>query len=296
MAIYQEVSSNKWKSILLTLFFFVFLLIVMYFASYIAGFGTGAVIIAFILAVLLSIGSYYWSDSLVLKISGAREATRQEYIVLDNLVEGLCIAAQIPKPKIFVIEDTALNAFATGRDPQHAVVVVTTGLLQKMDRNELEGVLAHELSHIRNYDIRFMTLITIMVGFLVLLSDFFTRAFFWGGGSNRESRGGGSAWLMIIGIVLIILAPIIGTLIKLAVSRSREYLADASGAELTRYPEGLAKALEKISKDQEPLEAANKATAHLYISDPLKNNKIWFKGLFATHPPVDERIKRLRAM
>jgi heat shock protein HtpX len=295
MDFYGEISGNKWKSALLAFFFFLFLLAVVWLVTQIAGWGLFGVILAFVIAVLLSIGSYYYSDSLVLKISGARPATHEEYRLLDNLVEGLSIAGGIPKPKIYVIEDTAPNAFATGRDPQHSVICVTTGLLQKLDRSELEGVLAHELSHVRNYDIRFMALISVMVGFLVLLSDFFLRSLFWSGG-NREGRGSGSAILFIIGIVFIILAPIIGTLIQLAISRKREYLADASGAELTRYPEGLARALEKISKDKEPLEAANKATAHLYIADPLKNSGTWLKGLFNTHPPVEERVKRLRAM
>lgn len=295
MSFYEEISSNKWKSILLSLFFFLFIVVIAYFFAYLTGWGSGGVVIAFVLAVLMSVGSYFYSDALVLRISGARPATHEEFRLLDNLVEELCIGAGIPKPKIFVIDDTAPNAFATGRDPNHSVVVVTTGLLSKLNRTELEGVLAHELSHIRNYDIRFMTLITIMVGFVVLLSDFFLRSMFWGG-QNREERGNGSAVLFAFGLVLIILAPIIGTLIKLAISRDREFLADASGAELTRYPQGLASALEKISKDKEPLEAANKATAHMYIADPLKNNKIWFKGLFMTHPPVEERIKRLRAM
>ncbi len=295
MGFYEEISSNKWKSILLTFFFFLFLVVIVWLFSSLTGWGVFGAIVAFVLAILMSIGSYYYSDSLVLKISGARPATHEEFRLLDNLIEGLSIAAGIPKPKIFVIEDTALNAFATGRDPQHSVVVVTTGLLQKLDRSELEGVLGHELSHVRNYDIRFMTLVSIMVGFLVLLSDFFLRSMFWGGNSRSEGRGG-SPILFVVGLVLIVLAPIIATLVQLSISRKREFLADASGAELTRYPEGLASALEKISKDKEPLEAANKATAHLYIADPLKNNKIWFKGLFQTHPDVNERIKRLRAM
>lgn len=296
MSFYQEISGNKWKSIFLTFFFFLFIIALVSFIAYLTGWGAFAVVIAFILAVLMSIGSYYYSDKIVLKLSGAREATREENRTLVNLMEGLVLAAGIPMPKLFVIEDTAPNAFATGRDPQHGVVVVTTGLLSKLDRSELEGVLAHELSHIKNYDIRFMTLVSIMVGFVVLLSDFFLRSLFWGGGNRSEGRGGGSAWLMIIGLLFVILAPLIGTLIKLAVSRKREYLADASGVQLTRYPEGLAKALEKISKDTEPLEAANKATAHLYISDPLKNNKMWLKGLFNSHPPIEDRVRLIRKM
>lgn len=296
MGFYEEISHNQLKSVLLTFFFFLFIILIVWIFAELTGLGAFGVVFAFILAVLFSIGSYYYSDSLVLRLSNARPANREEYLLLNNLVEGLCIAGGIPKPKLYVIDDTAPNAFATGRDPKHSVVVVTTGLLQKLDRSELEGVLAHELSHIRNFDIRFMTLVTIMVGFVVLLSDFLLRAFFWSGGDNRGSGRGSSPILMVVGLVLIILAPLIGTLIKLAVSRKREFLADASGVELTRYPEGLARALEKISKDKEPLEAANKATAHLYIADPLKNNRLWFAGLFQTHPPIAERVKKLRGM
>ncbi|MBU0636137.1 M48 family metallopeptidase [Candidatus Micrarchaeota archaeon] len=301
MAIHNEISGNKWKSILLTFCFFILIILVVWAVTFVMAWGIFGVFLALFLAVILSIGSYYYSDKIVLKISKARPATKEEHRVLTNLMEGLVIAAQIPMPKLYVVEDTAPNAFATGRNPNHGVVVVTTGLLQKLDRNELEGVLAHELSHIRNYDIRFVTLVTIMVGFTVLLSDFFLRSLFWGsiyGGSNRSSSGGGnsSGYLMIIGIVLIVLAPLIATIIKLAISRKREFLADASAAHLTRYPEGLARALEKLDKDKEPLEAANKATAHLYITNPLKNNKTWLKGLFATHPPIETRVQKLRAM
>ncbi|MFH0955580.1 MAG: M48 family metallopeptidase [Candidatus Micrarchaeota archaeon] len=295
MSFVQEMSGNKLKSVLLTFFFFLFIVALVWIIASVMGWGAFAVGIALVLSILMSVGSYYYSDKIVLKLSGAREATHEEYRLLDNLIAGLSIAAGIPKPKIFVIEDTAPNAFATGRNPEHGVICITTGLLQKLDRSELEGVLAHEMSHIKNYDIRFMALISIMVGFVVLLSDFFLRSMFWGG-SNREGKGGGSVILLVVGILFIVLAPLVGTLIQLAVSRRREYLADASGVALTRYPEGLAKALEKISKDTEPLEAANKATAHLYIADPLKNNKMWLKGLFNTHPPVADRIRILRSM
>jgi heat shock protein HtpX len=204
------------------------------------------------------------------------------------------------KPKLYVIDDTATNAFATGRDPDHAVVCVTTGLLQKLDRTELEGVIAHELSHIQNYDIRFMSIVTVLVGLVTLLADWFLRATLWGGSRNRN-RSGGQARLIIfaIGMILALLSPLIANLIKLAISRRREFLADASAVKTTRFPDGLARALKKISQDKEPLEAANKATAHLYISNPLKNHHDsigWFAKLFNTHPPIGERLKALKQM
>ncbi len=246
--------------------------------------------------------SYYFSDSITLALSQAKEINRQNNQELFRIVENLCIAGGLPTPKIYIIDDTAPNAFATGRDPQHAVVCVTTGILQKLDKAELEGVIAHELSHIGNYDIRVMTLVVVLVGTITLLADWFLRASFFGGRRKSDSEGGNQMqiFFMIAGILLAILSPIIATLIKLAVSRQREFLADASGALLTRHPEGLARALEKISKDTEPLEAANKATAHMYIINPLKEHKGdsvgWFANLFNTHPPIEERIKRLREM
>lgn len=265
-------------------------------------------------SVFSSFISYYFSDSITLAISQAKEVDRHANPELYNIVENLCIAAGLPTPKIYVIDDTAPNAFATGRDPKHAVVCVTTGILQKLDKTELEGVIAHELSHIGNYDIRVMTLVVVLVGTITLLADWFLRASFFGGGrrNSRNSGGGQIAGIIaIVGLVLAILSPIIATLIKLAVSRKREYLADASGALLTRYPEGLAKALEKISRDKEPLEAANKATAHLYIVNPFHEDRgpssavgglrttsaggrSWFANMFNTHPPIEDRIKRLR--
>jgi heat shock protein HtpX len=251
-------------------------------------------------SVFSSLISYYYSDSITLALSQAKQVDRQSNPGLYRLVENLCIAAGLPTPKIYIIEDTAPNAFATGRDPEHAVVCFTTGILQKLEKVELEGVVAHELSHIGNYDIRVMTLVVVLVGVVTLLADWMLRARFFGRGNDREGNQLKSV-MMLIGLVLALLSPIIATLIKLAVSRKREYLADASGALLTRYPEGLAKALEKISADNEPLEAANKATAHLYIVNPLKEHKGqssvgWFAGMFNTHPPIADRIKRLREM
>lgn len=253
-------------------------------------------------SVFSSFISYYFSDSITLALSRAVEVDRQSNPELFRLVENLCIAAGLPTPRIYVIDDTAPNAFATGRDPKHAVVCFTTGILQKLEKVELEGVVAHELSHIGNYDIRVMTLVVVLVGTITLLADWMLRASLFGGRrSNDREAGQLKMILMVVGIVLAILSPIIATLIKLAVSRKREYLADASGALLTRYPEGLARALEKISADSEPLEAANKATAHMYIINPLKEHRGqssvgWFSRMFNTHPPVEERIARLRQM
>jgi len=295
MSFYEEVSSNKVKTYLLFAFFFLSIIAISWSFSILTGWGTGGLIFASIIAIIIAFASYYFSDSIVLKISGARPATKEENAYLVNSVEALSIGAGIPMPKIFLIEDSAPNAFATGRNPENSIICVTTGLLQKLNRLELEGVLAHEMSHIKNYDIRVMTYATIAAGVVVLLSDWIFRSFLWGGG-DRDSKSGAGIVLVIIAILLAVLAPLFAQIIKLAVSRKREFLADASGALLTRYPEGLASALEKISKDKEPLEAANKATAHLYIVNPLKDHKSFLNNLFSTHPPIAERIKKLRAM
>lgn len=239
---------------------------------------------------------------MVLAMSGAKEIDHDTNRELYHIVENLCITAGLPTPKIYIINDTAPNAFATGRNPEHAVVAVTAGLLQKLDKAELEGVIAHELSHIGNRDILLATLVTVMVGMIVLLADWFRRWSFFGGRRNNDREGGGQLGLilMIAAIILSILAPIFASLMQLAISRKREFLADADGALLTRYPDGLARALEKISADQEPLEVANRATAHLYIASPFKEfegKKIGFlTKMFMTHPPIEERIKALRDM
>ena len=264
-------------------------------------FGYPGAIVAAIVAAATAWAAYYTSDAIVLRISGAREASREHYPYLYNAVEGLAIAAGIPPPRVYLIDDSAPNAFATGRDPQHAAVAVTTGLLDKLDRLELEGVLAHEMSHIQNYDIRLATVAAVLVGTVALLSDWFLRSMRWGwrhGGDddNRGGRGGGSGLLVLAGVVLALVAPLIAQVIRLAISRRREFLADASAAMLTRFPEGLAHALEKIAADPDPLEVANKATAHMYIINPLREWGGWANGLFDTHPPVAERIRRLHEM
>jgi len=300
---YEQISRNKWKSVALIAFFAAFIFLLVWFFEYVTGWGEGGLILAVAVAMGMAAVGYYASDKIVLGISRARPVTKEELPYLYNVVEGLSIAAGIPTPKCYVIDDTAPNAFAAGRKPETAVICVTTGLLGKLNRVELEGVIAHEMSHIRNYDVRLQTLVVVMAGVVALLSDWMLRSFMWGGGRRRgRSRGGDGAAggvLVLVGLALAVLSPFIATIIQLAVSRKREFLADASSAELTRYPAGLASALRKISADTEPLEAANKATAHLYIVNPLKNLKGGNTGinrLFSTHPPIEERIAILEKM
>lgn len=301
MNIYSQISSNKTKTWLIMGLFIVFVTTLVYIYGKASGYGLSYAGIALIISGLMTLGSYYYSGKLILTMSNAKQIQKKDYPEFFRIVENLCIATGSPMPKLYVIDDSAPNAFATGRDPKHAVVCATTGILDKLNKAELEGVLAHELSHIRNYDIRLMAIVSILVGIVALLADIFMRNL-WLGSSRRdrdnEGRGGVQGIFLVVGIVLAILSPIIATFIQLAISRRREFLADASGALLTRYPEGLASALEKISKDREPLEVANNATAHLYIVNPFKGKNIgnWFAGLFNTHPPVEERIKILRSM
>ncbi|OGE84823.1 MAG: zinc metalloprotease HtpX [Candidatus Doudnabacteria bacterium RIFCSPHIGHO2_02_FULL_46_11] len=293
--VYTQISSNKRKTALLITFFLVLIIGLGYTFSYSLE-SPGILFFAVILSIGMSFISYFYSDKIVLKMSKAKEIDRQANQELYRLVENLSITAGLPTPKIYVIDDTALNAFATGRDPQHAVIAFTTGILQKLDKNELEGVAAHELSHIGNYDIRLSTIIVVLVGIVALLSDWFLRISFLGGGRRNREGGQIGAIIAVAGIVLALLSPLIATLIQLAVSRQREYLADASGVMLTRYPQGLSNALRKLAGDHEPLEVANKATAHLYIVNPLKDlhgGRSLFKNLFSTHPPLEDRVKRL---
>ncbi len=293
---YEQIAGNRRLSYLLMFVFVLMITGIVYVFSLYTELGEYAIIPAFLFALLTAWGSYYYSDRLVLSMSQARPVlVKEDEPRLWNAVEGLCLASGLPMPKLYTIDDTAPNAFATGRDPQHAALAVTRGLLDKLDKNELEGVVAHELSHIENYDIRFMTLVTILVGIVVLLSDWMTRSL-WYGGRRRSRSNSGGGLLLLIGLAFVILSPIFAQLMQLALSRRREFLADASGAMLTRYPEGLAKALEKIAADPEPLEVANKATAHLYISNPLKDYGGRLNNLFSTHPPIEERVARLRAM
>jgi len=261
--------------------------------------GIGLMGIAGVLAIVMSLAAYFSGDRLVLAASGAREVDEQRAPQLVNVVREMSIAANVPVPRIYIIEDTAPNAFATGRDPKHASVAATTGLLEKLDREELQGVIGHELSHVANLDVRFALLVGVLVGIVALISDMFLRSAFWFGGGRRSSNreGGGLAAIMfVVAIVLAILAPIAARLVQLAVSRQREYLADATSVELTRNPYGLERALAKIATDQEVLEVANRATQHMYFTNPIKKFESRRSGLFSTHPPIVERINRLRAL
>lgn len=294
LSVYSAIDTNKRKSWLLIFTFIVILTGLGYLFGYVFKYGPGWFTFALLLSLFMSLFSYFYSDKVILTISKAREITEEDNPRLFHTVENLCIGAGLPRPKIFLINDSAPNAFATGRDPKHASIAITTGLLQKLDKLELEGVIAHELSHIRNFDIRLMSLVVVLVGIIALLSDWFRHSF-WYGGRKRE-RKSGSGLLQLLGIIALILAPVIANLLKLAISRQREYLADASATLLTRYPDGLASALGKIALDPEALEVANVSTAHLYIVNPLKNYTDRISHLFATHPPIEERIARLRAM
>lgn len=294
---YEQIGANKRNSIILIIIFILFVLGLGYLFGEVTQFGPAGLFIAVTIAIAMSFSGYYYSDKIVLTMSHAKEADEIQYKHLHNVVEGLCIAAGIPKPKIYIIDDSAPNAFATGRDPNHSAIAVTTGILDKLNRAELEGVIAHELSHIRNYDIRLMSLTVVLVGIVALLSDWIIRSFWWGRRRSDSERSGKlGAILLVIGLVMAIISPIIAQLMKLALSRRREYLADSSAALLTRYPSGLVGALKKLSADKEPLEVANKATAHLYIVNPLKEWGGKINSFFNTHPPIEERIKRLEEM
>ena len=303
MTAYTQISANRFKTWVIMLTFAFFITFVVYIFTNALGFRGPSALgfsgIALIIAGLMNFFTYYNSDKIVMAISGAKQIQKKDNQTLFRTVENLCIASGLPMPKIYIIDDTAPNAFATGRDPQHASIAFTKGILAKLSKLELEGVTAHELSHVGNYDTRLMTIVSILVGSVALLADWFIRITWWGGGGDRDENNSSNAIFMVIALILAILAPIIAILIQLAISRKREFLADASGALLTRNPDELADALIKISKDKEPLEVANKATAHLYIVNPFKEgHKLvgTFAGLFNTHPQIEERVKALRAM
>lgn len=298
--IYEQVDRNKRRSFLIMAIFIVFVTLVVYILGQASGYGSSWVGIGLIFSGLMSFGSYYWSDKIILSISGAKEASKKDFFNFYTVAENLSLATSLPMPKLYVIDDSAPNAFATGRDPEHAVICATTGLLNKLDRTELEGVIAHEFSHVKNYDTRLMAIVSILVGMVALLGDWFLRGTRWGGGRRRDegNRGDVGAIFFVMGIVMALLAPFIAQLIQLAISRRREFFADASSAMITKYPDGLISALEKISADRDPLEAANRATAHLYIVNPLKGKEFsgWLANAFNTHPPVGERIKALEGI
>jgi heat shock protein HtpX len=301
----ERIARNRRNSLLLIAAFLAFITVFGYIIGWawlgdplkaLAGLG-----FALVVGVIAGLISYYGGDKIVLAASRAREITHDDAPVLFNVVEEMSIAAGLPMPKVYIVEDTAPNAFATGRDPEHAIVAVTSGLLEKLDRDELQGVIAHEMSHVANFDIRYSMLVGILVGTTVLISDFFLRGLWFGGGRGGRRGGGDSGGqlqliMMLIAIVLAILAPLFARLLQLSISRQREFLADATAVRLTRNPKGLADALQKISGDNEVLEAANRATAHLYIVNPIKKFEKRSKGLFSTHPPIEERIQILRAI
>ncbi len=299
MTHYQIVASNKRKSFVIILAFMIFIVGATYLMANAFGYGLDLVGFALIFSGVTSFVSYWWSDKIILGISGAREAKRSEFFDFYTVAENLAASQRMPMPKLYVIEDTAMNAFATGRDPKHGVVCATTGLLSRLERSELEGVIAHELSHIKNYDMLLMSVVTILVGLIALLADWMLRMSMWGGSNREERREGGQLQMiaMVAGFILALLSPLIAQLIQLAISRRREFFADASAVAMTKNPQGLIKALTKLHSDKEPLEAANKATAHLYITNPLKNVHSavgMFATLFHTHPPIEQRISQLQ--
>ncbi len=298
---YEDIAQNKRRTWLLVAIFTVVVFGVAWLIMFLLKFGIVGVVIAAAFAIISSAVSYYKSDSIALAMSHAQLAPEDQYKRLHNLVEGLCIGSGMPKPRLYVVDDPSPNAFSTGRDPQHSAIAVTTGLLEKMNRVELEGVLAHELSHIRNYDILVSTLAVTMVGMIALMSDLFLRFAFWGGMSDRDDSNDNPLGivLVIFGFVAILFAPLIARLMQLAISRQREYLADASGVQITRYPPGLISALEKLKDDHTHVHTASKATAHMWIEEPLDSDnrkKRKFDELFMTHPPLEDRIARLEEM
>ena len=302
---YDQIAANRRNSFLLAAFVIALFGLLGFAIGYaIAGSATGALVvmaIAVLFGGLAAAGSYFAGDSVVLSVSGAKEVDETSAPQLLNVVREMSIAASIPMPKVYTIDDSAPNAFATGRDPNHASVAITTGLLEKLDREELQGVMGHELSHVRNFDIRFSTIVGVLVGSIALMADFFLRFSFWGGGrrsnNDRDSGGGGlQAIMFVVALVLSVLAPIAARLVQLAVNRQREYLADASSVQLTRNPYGIERALAKISSDQEVLEIANRATQHMYFTNPIKKFEQRSAGLFSTHPATLDRINRLREL
>jgi len=299
--IYTNISSNKWRTTVIMTLFVAFVIGLGYVFSRALGIDW-IFPVAIVIAIVQAFSSYWWSDKVALAISGAREVEKKDAPELYRLVENIAITAGLPTPRVYIIEDAAPNAFATGRDPEHAAIAVTSGLLSKLSKAELEGVIAHEFSHIGNYDIRLSAVIVVLVGFVVLISNWFLRFSFWGVRGRDRNNGDGQVGeiLMIVGIVLALLSPLFAALIQLAISRKREFLADANGALLTRNPNGLADALQVIAADKSVFQRANNATAHLFIASPLKDengkSRGLFSSLFDTHPDPAERIKRLREM
>ena len=296
---FEDIKKNKFKSWLIVLIFLVFISLIVYYICMALDLGPISIVIAMVFSVLSTWASYYYSDQIVLKLNKARPATKEENLQLVNILDALVVSSGLPcKPKLYVVEDMQPNAFATGRNPKNAVVCVTTGLLEKLDYYELEGVVAHELSHIKNYDILLSCVVSVMVGFIVMLADLFSRFLFWGGIGDRDSDSKGNGILMLIGLIFLILSPIFGSLMQLALSRKREFLADSTAVEFTRNPEGLISALQKLDADENQLQTANSATANMYIVNPFKKNtkegKKKSSSIWSTHPSIEDRIEALR--
>ena len=291
---FEDIKRNKMKSWFIILLFLAFIAVIVYYICMALDLGKTSIVIAMIFAIISTWGSYYYSDRIVLSLNKARPATKEENQKLVNILDSLVISSGLPAtPKLYIVEDSQPNAFATGRNPEHAVICVTTGLLDKLEYYELEGVLAHEMSHIKNYDILLSAVVSVMVGFVVILSDWFTRITFWGGPRRRDDDDNGNPILMFIGLIFLILAPIFGQLMQLAISRKREFLADATAVEFTRNPDGLISALLKISGDPNELKVANNATENMYIVNPFRGKKS-SSSLWSTHPSIEDRVEALR--
>ena len=291
---FEDIQKNKMKSWFIVFAFLIVISLIIYYICLALDLGPTSIVIALIFSIASTWGSYYYSDKIVLSLNKARPATKEENQKLINILDALVVSSGLSTtPRLYVVEDAQPNAFATGRNPENAVICVTTGLLEKLDYYELEGVVAHELAHIKNYDIRLSAVVSVMVGFIVMLSDWFTRITFWGGTRDRDDDNKGNAILMLIGLIFLLLAPIFGKLMQLAVSRKREFLADATAIEFTRNPDGLISALQKISSDSSELKVANKATENMYISSPFKNKKK-SSNLWSTHPSIEDRVEALR--
>lgn len=296
---FESIKKNKIESGVIVGIFIIVITLIVYYICHALELGTFSIVIALIFSIATAWGSYYYSDKIVLSINKARPATKEEDLKIVNILDALMVTSGLShKPRLYVVDDVQPNAFATGRNPENSVICVTTGLLEKLDYYELEGVIAHELSHIKNYDIRLSCVVSVMVGFMVMLSDLFSRILFWGGAKDRDSDSKGNGILMIIGLIFLILSPIFGSLMQLALSRKREFLADATAVEFTRNPEGLISALQKLDADSNQLKTANSATANMYIVNPFKKNtkegKKKSSSLWSTHPSIEDRIEALR--
>lgn len=297
---FQNIRKNKIESGIIVAIFIIIITLIVYYICHALRLGSLSIVIALIFSIATAWGSYYYSDKIVLSINKARPATKEEDLKLVNILDALMVTSGLQtKPRLYVVDDPQPNAFATGRNPENSVICVTTGLLEKLDYYELEGVIAHELSHIKNYDIRLSCVVSVMVGFIVMLSDMFARILFWGGVKDNDSENKGNGILMLIGLIFLILSPIFGSLMQLALSRKREFLADSTAVEFTRNPEGLISALQKLDADENQLKTANSATANMYIVNPFKNNTKEGKrkassNIWSTHPSIEARIEALR--